>query len=169
MANYSLNFKQYIFAISNEQEDIYKALLEFDFLMVYYEEKGDSCCCEHPIKSVYIIFHKQTGELVNVGSVCIKKYNKEFNNELYNKFLRLEMKHNKIKEMIDIVNKNKIIKFEKLYKKYTEKVEKLFIDSSYEVNINKYNQKFEDYIKDTNLIFNSYITKKEEFYYDIDY
>lgn len=61
-----------IFQRSQEKESFERAVLEWDHVKM--EDGGGSCLCEQEIKYKHHLRHRQTGEEVVVGSICVFRF-----------------------------------------------------------------------------------------------
>lgn len=56
------------------------ARLEWDLYSIIRSDEKSSCLCGASIKNIFSIFNKETGEVLNVGSDCIKNINADYDN-----------------------------------------------------------------------------------------
>lgn len=59
-------------------------------------ERDTLCCCSHRIKNVFSIIHKTTGDTMEMGSRCIKRFEDKEKNSKVNRLLNL-LKNENIK------------------------------------------------------------------------
>lgn len=70
------------------------ARLEWGLYSIIKSSEKSSCVCGATIKNIFSIFNKGTGEVLNVGSDCIKNINPDYDN-IYEYLQNILLDHNK--------------------------------------------------------------------------
>jgi len=138
MATY--NFSNHLLKVSENKDNIEKAVQEWRFVTKEkYEKLSRICICQHKIKNVIYLFNTCTLNTIAVGSTCFKKFNViiEVINPIIKKVLETLREKGEYKQILDfnkliIDNEQDVIdSFQKEYRTYYNDIDELVVLQTY--------------------------------------
>jgi len=138
MATY--NFSNHLLKLSENKDNIEKAIQEWRFVTKEkYEKLSRICICQHKIKNIIYLFNTCTLNTIAVGSTCFKKFNviiKDIN-PIIKKVLETLREKGEYKHILDfnkliIDNEQDVIdSFQKEYRTYCNDIDELVVLHTY--------------------------------------